>query len=132
MNTYRLAFRITADDPPRRRRILRLPATRPPLRRLIWTLSRLRSGRTLKATDVAEEFSVAVRTAYRDLDFLRDQWRAPVKYDHREQTYLLTEPTWSLPLVTLTRGEMFALFFAEKVLRQYRGTPYEESPHAWG
>jgi predicted DNA-binding transcriptional regulator YafY len=74
---------------------------------------------------VAKEFGVAVRTAYRDLDFLRDQCRAPLEYDRSGQSYVLTEPTYSLPLVTLSRGELVALIFAEKVLRQYRGTPYE-------
>ena len=103
-----------------------MPATRPPIRRLLWTIGRLRSGRPLKATDVAEQFGVAVRTAYRDLDFLRDQCQAPLEYDRHEQSYVLTEPTYSLPLITLSQGEVFALFFAEKVLRQYRGTPYDE------
>src|SRR6058998_777981 len=63
-------------------KMIRMPATRPPIRRLLWTIGRLRSGRPLKATDVAEQFGVAVRTAYRDLDFLRDQCQAPLEYDH--------------------------------------------------
>jgi predicted DNA-binding transcriptional regulator YafY len=100
-------------------------ATRPPLRRLLWALHRLRSGKTLRATDLAAEFEVAVRTAYRDLDFLRDEWRVPLEYDHHEGTYKLTEPIGSLPLVSLSQGELMAIFFAEKVLRQYRGTPFE-------
>ena len=39
-------------------------ATRPPLRRLMWALACLRSGRTLKAQDLADQFEVSVRTAY--------------------------------------------------------------------
>jgi len=68
---------------------------------------------------------VAVRTAYRDLDFLRDEWRVPLEYDHHQGTYLLTEPVASLPLVSLSQGELLAIYFAEKVLHQYRGTPFE-------
>ena len=68
---------------------------------------------------------MAVRTAYRDLDFLRDEWRVPLEYDHHQGTYLLTEPVASLPLVSLSQGELLAIYFAEKVLRQYRGTPFE-------
>lgn len=108
-----------------RRKPLRLPATRPPLRRLFWTLGQLRAGRPLKATDVAAQFEVGVRTAYRDLDFLRDQFRAPIQYDRARGTYLLTDVTVALPSVTLSQGEVVGLFFAEKVLAQYRGTPYE-------
>ena len=54
------------------------PATRPPLRRMLWAIQRLQKGGALKATDLAREFEVSVRTAYRDLDFLRDEWRAHV------------------------------------------------------
>jgi len=100
-------------------------ATRPPLRRLLWALQRLKSGKPLRATDLAREFEVAVRTAYRDLDFLRDEWRVPLEYDHHQATYHLTEPVGSLPLVSLSQGELLAIYFAEKVLRQYRGTPFE-------
>lgn len=100
-------------------------ATRPPLRRLMWALARLRSGRPLKATDLAAEFEVNVRTAYRDLDFLRDEWRVPLEFDRAKGSYLLTEEVTGLPPVALSQGELVALYFAEKVLAQYRGTPFE-------
>jgi len=100
-------------------------STRPPLRRLFWAVGRLRTGRPLRATDLAAQFEVSVRTAYRDLDFLRDEWRVPLEYDHHEGTYVLTEPMGTLPLVSISQGELLALYFAEKVLRQYRGTPFE-------
>ena len=93
---------------------------------MLWTLGQLRAGRPLKATDVAARFEVGVRTAYRDLDFLRDELRAPIEYDRARGSWWLTEPTASLPPIVLTEGELVALYFAEKVLRQYRGTPYEK------
>jgi predicted DNA-binding transcriptional regulator YafY len=101
------------------------PGTRPPLRRMLWAVERLQSGRPLKAKDLAQEFEVSVRTAYRDLDFLRDEWRAHVEYDHHKGTYRLTEPLATLPLVTISQGELIAIYFAEKILQQYRGTPFE-------
>ena len=100
-------------------------ATRPPLRRLMLAIARLRSGRPIKATDVAAEFEVNVRTAYRDLDFLRDEWRVPLEFDRARGSYLLTEPMTALPPVTLSQGELVSLYFAEKVLAQYRDTPFE-------
>jgi predicted DNA-binding transcriptional regulator YafY len=99
--------------------------TRPLLRRLFWTLDRLKSGKPLRASDVARELEVSVRTAYRDLDLLRDDWRVPLEYDRHQGTYRLTGPVGSLPLVSLSQGELLAIYFAEKVLRQYRGTPFE-------
>lgn len=102
----------------------RSPA-RPQLRRLFWALARLRSGRRLTAVELAREFEVDVRTAYRDMDLLRDDWRVPLEYDRERGSYRLTEPLSDLPAITLSQGELIALYFAEKVLHQYRGTPFE-------
>ena len=91
----------------------------------MWALNRLRNGRALTAPDLAREFEVSLRTAYRDFDFLRDEWRVPLEFDHHKGTYWLTEPVTDLPLVSLSQGEVLAIYFADKVLRQYRGTPFE-------
>ena len=96
------------------------------MRRVFWTLRQLRAGSPLKATDLARTFEVGIRTAYRDLDFIRDFFAVPLPYDRRAGTYRLTSSTVPLPAVLLTEGELVALFFAEKVLRQYKGTPYEK------
>ena len=105
--------------------VRRVPVTRPPVRRFLWALSRLRAGHALTAADLAREFEVDVRTAHRDLAFLRDQLGAPVEFDRRRSSYILSDPSFTLPLINFTQGELLALFFAEKVARQYRGTPYE-------
>jgi predicted DNA-binding transcriptional regulator YafY len=113
-----------------RRAVPRLPSTRPPLRRMVWLVGRLRAGDAITANDVAGQFEISLRTAYRDVDFLRDQLRAPVEYDAHQRTYVLTDKTFSLPPVDLSRGELLGLFFAERVVRQYRGTPYEDDLRA--
>jgi len=105
------------------RTTLRLPSRRPPLRRLMWTLAQLRAGQKLTAEDVARRFEVGLRTAYRDFDFLREM--APIDYDRAANSWRLTEPTAALETLTLSQGELVALFFAEKVLQQYQHTPYE-------
>jgi proteasome accessory factor B len=103
-----------------------MPTSKPPLRRLFWALGRLRQGKQLRATDLAGEFEVTTRTAYRDIDFLRDEWRVPMEFDRARGTYALTEPIAALPTsITLSQGELVSLYFAEKVLKQYRGTPFE-------
>ncbi len=91
----------------------------------MWTLARLKAGQPIKATLLASQFEISVRTAYRDFDFLRDEWRVPIEFDRKLGTFRLTEPTELLAPVTISRGEVVALFFAERVLRQYRGTPFE-------
>lgn len=91
------------------------------LRRAVWVLARLRSGAPIKATLLAREFEVSLRTVYRDLDFLRDEWRVPIEFDRGRGTFYLTEPTALVTPITLSRGEIVALFFAEKVLRDRGG-----------
>lgn len=102
-----------------------MPATRPPLRRMMWTLQQLKAGRPVTAPLVAREFGCGVRTAYRDFDFLRDAWRTPMEFDRAGGSFRLTEPSAPMPPIELSQGELVALYFAEKVLEQYRGTPWE-------
>jgi predicted DNA-binding transcriptional regulator YafY len=102
----------------------RAPTTRPPYQRIVWAAARLRSGQSLKATDLAREFEVGIRTAYRDLDFLRDRLGSDFAYDRSQGTYRVRGGA-SLPPILMSQGEVVALYFAEKVLAQYRGTPFE-------
>jgi predicted DNA-binding transcriptional regulator YafY len=66
------------------------PETRAPIRRIAWLVGRLRAGDAITANVVAEEFEISQRTAYRDLDFLRDQLKAPVEYDAHSRHFVLT------------------------------------------
>jgi predicted DNA-binding transcriptional regulator YafY len=91
----------------------------------MWAMARLREGGPLKAADVAGHFEVSERTAYRDFDYLRDELRVPMAFDRQRRTFYLTEPAALIAPVTLSRGELVAVFFAERVLDQYRGTPFE-------
>lgn len=95
------------------------------MRRALWALGRLRSGRLLKASLHADHFEISERTAYRDFEYLRDELQVPVEFDRERRTFFLTGPIAALPPVTLSRGEVAALIFAEKVAAQYRGTPFE-------
>ena len=61
--------------------------TRGLLRRASWAAARLRVGQLLTASALGREFEVSLRTAYRDFDFLRDEWRVPVEYDPTRRTY---------------------------------------------
>jgi predicted DNA-binding transcriptional regulator YafY len=51
--------------------------------------------------------------------------RAPIEFDRGEGTWILKDRDFQLPEIALTSGELLALCFAEKVLEQYRGTPFE-------
>jgi predicted DNA-binding transcriptional regulator YafY len=99
-------------------------ASRPPLRRLLAIDQMIRSGRFPNATSAAVELEVHARTIARDLAFLRDSWGAPLEFNRDRNGYCYCDPDYALPLQRLTEGELVALLLAERVMRQYKGTPY--------
>jgi len=102
---------------------MRLP-TRPALVRLARILIEIRDGRTPNASTLARTLEVTPRTIQRDLDYLRDQLGAPIDYDPKRRGYFTTDPSYQLPVFTVTEGELLALFLAERALQQYQGTPF--------
>ncbi|RUL82181.1 helix-turn-helix transcriptional regulator [Tautonia sociabilis] len=99
-------------------------ATRPPLERIAELDRAIRAGQYPNAGSVAERMELSPRTIQRDIDFMRDRLGAPLAYDARRRGYRYTDPTYRLPFWTLTEGELVAIFLAERVLRQWGGTPY--------
>ena len=81
------------------------------------------SGEPLNSSDFMAEFGVSRRTVARDLDFLRDEERAPLAYVDTRHGFRLTAETYTLSPVTITRREVFSFGLARKLLAQYEGTP---------
>lgn len=80
-------------------------------------------GKPPNSTDFMAEFGVSRRTVARDLDFLRDEERAPLAYDDARHGFRLTDATYTLPPVTVSRREAFSFALARKLLAHYEGTP---------
>ena len=74
---------------------------------------------------LARELEVSPRTVQRDIVFLRDRLQAPIEFDSRRNGYHLSQPDFRLPFFQLSEGELVALFLAERLLQQYRGTYFE-------
>ncbi len=85
----------------------------------------IREGGCPCAERLAERFEVDRRTIVRDLEWLRDQMQAPLRFDRRERRYVYDSPSFSLPAVVMTEGELVGLLLASRVLEEYRGTPWE-------
>ncbi len=93
--------------------------------RLIWLDAQIRAGSYPNVARLQEEFGVRRRTAFSMIGLLRDSLNAPLVYDHARKGYTYSDPTYALPAVFLSEGELLALFLAEQVARQYLGTPLE-------
>jgi predicted DNA-binding transcriptional regulator YafY len=101
-----------------------LTATRFSLERLAVLDRAIRAGEYPNARIIANRLEVDPRTIQRDIQFLRDRIGAPLAYDAVRHGYYYTEPDYRLPAVSLTEGELVAIFLAERALQSYRGTPY--------
>ena len=100
-------------------------AARPPMRRIMAIDQAMRAGEWPNATTLARRLEVNARTIRRDIQFLRDQLRAPVEFDARHNGYYYAEPTYRLPHFQMSEGELVALYMAERLLRSLEGTPFE-------
>ena len=101
--------------------------SRPPLERMQRLHDLLMNERPVNCQQLGREFEVSYKTIQRDLDFMRDRLNLPIEYDPSRYTFRYTEPVEAFPLLQVSEGEILALFVAQKVLAQYRGTPFEKT-----
>lgn len=87
--------------------------------------ARINAGGHPNATGLAREIEVSSKTIRRDIDFMRDQLGMPIEYEPARHGYYYTGPVHHFPALTVSEGEMVALFVARKALDHYRGTPFE-------
>ena len=80
-------------------------------------------GEPPNSTAFMAEFGISRRTVARDLDFLRDEERAPLTYDDARHGFRLTDETYTLPPISISRREAFSFALARKLLAHYEGTP---------
>lgn len=66
----------------------------------------------------------SAKTIARDIEFLRDRWGLPIQYDDRRHGYHYTQTVEQFPLLTVSEGELLALFVARQALPQLQGTPF--------
>ncbi len=101
--------------------------TRPRYHRLRRIVEMVREGgaggRLPNRSHFRRELEVSARTLARDLDFLRDEERAPIEYDSARHGYRFSDETWELPAVSLSRREVFAFSLARRLLEVFEGTP---------
>lgn len=95
--------------------------------RLIQIDKKLRGSNYVKIEDLIFEFGVNRRTIERDFERLRNEMGAPLKYDRSRNKYHYTDPTFCVPNVVLTEGELFTVSALTQLIDQYKNTPLEQS-----
>jgi predicted DNA-binding transcriptional regulator YafY len=74
-------------------------------------------------TIVIQQSTIGNYLVARDLDYLRDEENAPLAYDEARHGYVLTDETYALPPVNISRKEAFSFGLARNLLAHYEGTP---------
>src|SRR2546425_2639749 len=100
--------------------------TQPQLTRLHGLVKRIQRGDLPSQKILAKEWEKNSRTIQRDLDFIRDVWGLPLAYDEHRYGYYFTEPVGKFPMVPISERELVSVFVAQKALRPYHGTAFEQ------
>ena len=89
--------------------------------RFVWLDHRVRSGKYPNATSLSGQFGISVKTAQRDIEFMRDRLNCPFLYDKTSKGYYYEDDTFSLPMVYLSSEELASLLIARKFLKDISG-----------
>lgn len=89
--------------------------------RFIWFDHRVRAKTYPNATKLSGHFELSVKTAQRDIEFMRDRLSCPLVYDKARKGYTYKDGTFSLPLIHLSSEELSSLLIAKKILQGISG-----------
>ncbi len=97
--------------------------SRRPIFRIYEIHSAIRSGRYPNCTQLAAELSVQRKTVQRDITFMRDELKLPVKYEETLHGFYYDADVSDFPVFQTTAEDLAGLFLARTALESLRGTP---------
>ena len=100
-----------------------MPKFKPQYKRLLFIDREIRGGRFPNCSKLAKEWETSTRTMQRDIDYLKYELNAPIEYDAIKHGFYYADPTWFLPSVMLSEGDLMALLIGQQAMHMYRGTP---------
>lgn len=95
--------------------------------RLLFIDRKIREKRFPNRNSLAEEWETSSKTIQRDLDYMRYELDAPLAYSPQHRGFFYTEEQYQLPALEIKESDLFAIYLADKLLRQYEGTPIYDS-----
>lgn len=87
------------------------------------------SGKFPNCQTLAQEIEVSAKTIQRDLDHMRNLKGLPLEYHREKRGYYFSRPVSEFAPMQLTRGELVALFVAEKAVEPLKGTRLHKLVH---
>ncbi len=95
--------------------------------RLLFIDRKIRENRYPSCLSLAQEWEVTRKTIQRDISYMKYQLDAPIAYIAQQRGYRYTEERYQLPAMEVREGDLFAIYLAEKLLAQYKGTPVHDN-----
>jgi len=95
--------------------------------RMLFIDRKVKEGKYPNCSSLAEEYEVSRKTIQRDIEYMRYQLDAPIKYVAKHRGYIYTEEQFQLPAIKIKESDLFGVYLAEKLLVQYEGTPIYNS-----
>lgn len=95
--------------------------------RLLFIDRKIGEGGFPNCNSLAAEWEVSAKTIQRDLEYMRDMLAAPIVYVAARRGYKYSEANFTLPAMSVSESDLFAIYLAEEILSQYRGTPIYDS-----
>ena len=74
---------------------------------------------------LADKFLVSTKTIQRDISFMKKEMNLPITYSREYGGYRYTEEVIDMPVMKLSRQELFALLIARSSIEQYQGSAFE-------
>ncbi len=101
---------------------------------MIWRvhdiIQRLQARPYQNATQLAAAIEgVSTKTILRDVKFIQNDYGLPLKYHEKRHGFYFTAPVSEFAPMQLTRGELVALFVAEKAVEPLKGTRLHKLVH---
>ena len=94
--------------------------------RFLWFEDQVKKGKYPNTTSLAARFEMSVKTAQRDIEFMRERLECPLLYDMTRKGYYYEDETFSLPVMHLSSSELSSLIMARKLLRDMSGSIAED------
>jgi len=95
------------------------------LERIVYMHDVLTHGPFPTREEICFKYSIAERTFFDDLQYMRDRLSLDIKLNPSTGRYYNANPKRRLPEFDLTEGEVFALTLGKEMLSQYVGTSFE-------
>jgi predicted DNA-binding transcriptional regulator YafY len=107
-----------------------MKSTFPRFKRIIYIADQLSKEKYPDCPKLVKDLGKERKTILKDIEIMKDPvngFGLPIEYDKKKKGYKYTKPIRSFPALFLTEGELFSILVAEKVIKQYENTPYEDN-----